>query len=58
MVYLHLVSSSDMAFTFTYICTGLYSITKKSKLDVDRQRDDEASPMSTYRCMLRPILEC
>ena len=27
---------------------------KKMKLDVDPQRDDDASPMSTYRCMLRP----
>ena len=26
----------------------------KKKLDVDPQRDDDASPMSTYRCMLRP----
>ena len=26
----------------------------KDKLDVDPQRDDDASPMSTYRCMLRP----
>ena len=25
------------------------------KLDVDPQRDDDASPMSTCRCMLRPI---
>ena len=24
------------------------------KLDVDPQRDDDASPMSSYRCMLRP----
>ena len=24
------------------------------KLDVDPQRDDDASPMSTYMCMLRP----
>ena len=24
------------------------------KLDVDPQRDDDASPMSTYRCLLRP----
>ena len=24
------------------------------RLDVDPQRDDDASPMSTYRCMLRP----
>ena len=24
------------------------------KLDVDPQRDDDASPMSTYRCMSRP----
>ena len=27
---------------------------RNSKLDVDPQRDDDASPMSTYRCMLRP----
>ena len=26
----------------------------ENKLDVDPQRDDDASPMSTYRCMLRP----
>ena len=25
-----------------------------SKLDVDPQRDDDASPMSTYRCMSKP----
>ena len=25
-----------------------------SKLDVDPRRDDDASPMSSYRCMLRP----
>ena len=25
-----------------------------SKLDVDHRRDDDASPMSSYRCMLRP----
>ena len=24
------------------------------KLDVDPRRDDDASPMSSYRCMLRP----
>ena len=24
------------------------------KLDADPRRDDDASPMSTYRCMLRP----
>ena len=24
------------------------------RLDVDLQRDDDASPMSTYRCLLRP----
>ena len=24
------------------------------KLDVDPQRDNDVSPMSTYRCMLRP----
>ena len=28
--------------------------TSNSKLDVDPQRDDDASPISTYRCMLRP----
>ena len=27
---------------------------KKSELDVDLRRDDDASPMSSYRCMLRP----
>ena len=26
----------------------------REQLDVDPQRDDDASPMSTYRCMLRP----
>ena len=26
----------------------------QNKLDVDPQKDDDASPMSTYRCMLRP----
>ena len=26
----------------------------ENKLDVDPQRDDDASPMSTYRCMFRP----
>ena len=26
----------------------------KMKLDVDPRRDDDASPMSSYRCMLRP----
>ena len=25
-----------------------------NKLDVDPQRDDDASPMSTYKCMSRP----
>ena len=29
-------------------------VTDRIKLDVDPQRDDDASPMSTYRCMLRP----
>ena len=29
-------------------------ITNSKKLDVDPQRDDDASPMSSYRCMLRP----
>ena len=24
------------------------------KLDVNHRRDDDASPMSSYRCMLRP----
>ena len=27
---------------------------KKKKLDVDPRRDDDASPMSSYGCMLRP----
>ena len=26
----------------------------KLKLDVDPRRDDDASPMSSYRCLLRP----
>ena len=26
----------------------------EDKLDVDPRRDDDASPMSSYRCMLRP----
>ena len=36
--------------------TGRHRIktTISYKLDVDPQRDDDASPMSTYRCMLRP----
>ena len=32
----------------------LFLIWTIKKLDVDPQRDDDASPMSTYRCMLRP----
>ena len=32
----------------------LFNINLKLQLDVDPQRDDDASPMSTYRCMLRP----
>ena len=31
-----------------------YSEQVHEELDVDPQRDDDASPMSTYRCMLRP----
>ena len=27
---------------------------KLQKLNVDPQRDDDASPVSTYRCMLKP----
>ena len=27
---------------------------KRKQLDVDPRRDDDASPMSSYRCMLRP----
>ena len=26
----------------------------KVKLDIDPERDDDASPMSSYGCMLRP----
>ena len=33
--------------------TTIYQ-TCSEQLDVDPQRDDDASPMSTYRCMLRP----
>ena len=32
-------------------CKGLEI---KEKLDVDPRRDYDASPMSSYRCMLRP----
>ena len=31
-----------------------FTIKLIDQLDVDPQRDDDASPMSTYRCMLRP----
>ena len=31
-----------------------FELKKKIKLDVDPRRDDDASPMSSYRCMLRP----
>ena len=37
-----------------YILEHFGERTKLSKLDVDPQKDDDASPMSTYRCMLRP----
>ena len=33
---------------------GHRTLVLQEKLDVDPQRDDDASPMSTYRCMLRP----
>ena len=38
---------------YSNIVSHLYSFRQK-ELDVDPQRDDDASPMSTYRCMLRP----
>ena len=31
-----------------------FRIKKKKTLDVDPRRDDDASPMSSYRCLLRP----
>ena len=34
--------------------TGSYIGVVQIELDVDPQRDDDASPMSTYGCMLRP----
>ena len=34
--------------------TKVENKTIRNKLDVDPQRDDDASPMSLYRCMLRP----
>ena len=37
-----------------YINDRSFKPDEKNKLDVDPQRDDDASPMSTYRCMLRP----
>ena len=42
----------------TFVIVLLKFLFKKKgsykKLDVDPQRDDDASPMSTYRYMLRP----
>ena len=35
-------------------CSQFLTKVFESELDVDPQRDDDASPMSTYRCMLRP----
>ena len=37
-----------MAFIYILGVTIIY------ELDVDPRRDDDASPMSSYRCMLRP----
>ena len=37
---------------FIYMCVITYI--SLGKLDVDPRRDDDASPMSSYRCMLRP----
>ena len=31
-----------------------HSVDENSQLDVDPRRDDDASPMSSYRCLLRP----
>ena len=33
---------------------GILMANRQIKLDVDPQRDDDASPMSSYRCLLRP----
>ena len=37
-----------------HVVRWVFSMMFHDKLDVDPQRDDDASPMSTYRCMLRP----
>ena len=49
-----IVSNSSLAFvTLAKQNYGL-SLISMPKLDVDPRRDDDASPMSSYRCMLRP----
>ena len=34
--------------------TFIHECVFDTKLDVDPRRDDDASPMSSYRCLLRP----
>ena len=43
-----------MSFDVAYLNEKSKINPRKTKLDVDPQRDDDASPMSSYRCMLRP----
>ena len=61
IIHVHIICKlSDKYWCTVNICTQkVLEIHKKGspqklKLDVDPQRDDDASPMSTYRCMLRP----
>ena len=47
-------SSTRYEYKINLISTSFLFIGKILKLDVDPQRDDDASPMSSHRCMLRP----
>ena len=50
-IYIHICMYIIYTYDKIYFSNGEES---HLKLDVDPQRDDNASPMSTYRCMLRP----
>ena len=61
MVNLYLVSSRNFFFFISSFQIGKKNHFQEikwklseSQLDVDPRRDDDASPMSSYRCMLRP----
>ena len=54
------VLSVDLKSRVVKLVVSKFILVKKAnilcieKLDVDPRRDDDASPMSSYRCMLRP----